>query len=73
MTDVACFCGCVYAFADDVGVCPECGEGVSFTREVGLDEAPTLPKATRMRSRLRHTGSRMPHPTSPSSVPQRRM
>jgi hypothetical protein len=42
MTEVACFCGCLFAFADDVGVCPECVEAVSLGRRVGLDEASEL-------------------------------
>lgn len=42
MTDVACFCGCVYAFAGDVGVCPKCGEAVSFILHPGLEEATEL-------------------------------
>jgi hypothetical protein len=32
MTEVACFCGCFYRFSGDIGVCPKCGELVSFTR-----------------------------------------
>ena len=32
MTDVACFCGCVYSFHEDVGVCPRCGEYASLSR-----------------------------------------
>jgi hypothetical protein len=33
MTDVACFCGCLYSFDGAVGPCPECGAvaGVSTT------------------------------------------
>jgi hypothetical protein len=26
MTDVACFCGCVYSFGGDAAACPRCGE-----------------------------------------------
>jgi hypothetical protein len=26
MTDVACFCGCLYAFDGAAGACPRCGE-----------------------------------------------
>lgn len=26
MTNVACFCGCLYSFDSDAGVCPGCGE-----------------------------------------------
>jgi hypothetical protein len=26
MTDVACFCGCLYSFDGDAGACPRCGE-----------------------------------------------
>lgn len=32
MIDVACFCGCSYSFVGDGGVCPSCGESVSFPR-----------------------------------------
>jgi hypothetical protein len=31
MTDVACFCGCVYSFCGDIGVCPGCGEYATFS------------------------------------------
>lgn len=39
MTDVACFCGYVYSFSGDVGVCPGCGERASFTH-VPAEEEP---------------------------------
>jgi hypothetical protein len=26
MTDVACFCGCLYSFDGGAGACPRCGE-----------------------------------------------
>jgi len=26
MTDVACFCGCLYSFAGSAGTCPRCGK-----------------------------------------------
>jgi hypothetical protein len=32
MIEVDCFCGCVYAFSDDIGVCPRCGEHVMIPR-----------------------------------------
>ncbi len=31
MTNVACFCGFVYSFSGDLGLCPQCGEYTSFT------------------------------------------
>jgi hypothetical protein len=31
MINVACFCGCSYSFTGDAGVCPQCGEAVTFT------------------------------------------
>ncbi len=31
MTDVACFCGCLYSFSGEVGVCPKCGDYASLT------------------------------------------
>ncbi len=31
MTDVACFCGCLYSFPGEVGVCPKCGEYACLT------------------------------------------
>ena len=30
MIKVVCYCGSAYSFAGDVGVCPQCGEHVSF-------------------------------------------
>jgi predicted ATP-dependent serine protease len=32
MIDVSCFCGCVYSFRGDIGVCPQCGEYATFSR-----------------------------------------
>lgn len=37
MTNVACFCGCVYSFSGAVGACPNCGEYTTFT-SVGVEE-----------------------------------
>ena len=31
MTDVACFCGCLFSFDGGVGACPRCGEVASVT------------------------------------------
>lgn len=31
MTDVACFCGCLYSFDGGAGACPKCGEVASVT------------------------------------------
>jgi hypothetical protein len=30
--DVACFCGCRFSCAENVGTCPGCGEYVSLSR-----------------------------------------
>jgi hypothetical protein len=61
MIEVDCFCGCVYAFSGDIGVCPKCGECATFPcvttaearqmrRELGavIDRSGTLtiPEAT---------------------------
>jgi hypothetical protein len=46
MIDVACFCGCSFSFAGDEGVCPQCGERVSFTD-------PVTDRAWEKRERLR--------------------
>jgi hypothetical protein len=39
MTDVACFCGCVYSFYGHAGACPGCGEVATLT--VGRASAGT--------------------------------
>jgi hypothetical protein len=31
MTDVACFCGCLYSFEGGAGACPKCGEVAAVT------------------------------------------
>jgi hypothetical protein len=31
MTDVACFCGCLYSFDSGGGACPDCGEYAAVT------------------------------------------
>jgi hypothetical protein len=31
MADVACFCGCCFAFAGTAGACPDCREAVTLT------------------------------------------
>jgi hypothetical protein len=61
MIEVDCFCGCVYAFSADIGVCPKCGEYVTIPRvttaevrqirrelggEIDLSGTVTLPEAT---------------------------
>lgn len=33
MTEVACFCGCVYSFVAGAGACPRCGEVAAVTAE----------------------------------------
>jgi hypothetical protein len=37
MMNVVCFCGCTYSFSGDLGVCPKCGEYVTFSH-VPMDE-----------------------------------
>lgn len=37
MTDVACFCGCLYSFDGGAGACPKCGEVASVTGPPVLD------------------------------------
>jgi hypothetical protein len=43
---VACFCGCRFSFAGDVGMCPGCGEYVTLTGRV------SAPEEQRMRAEL---------------------
>ena len=31
MTDVACFCGCLFSFNDGAGACPKCGKVANVT------------------------------------------
>ena len=37
MSSVACFCGCVYSFSGDVGVCPKCGVHTTYNH-VAIEE-----------------------------------
>jgi hypothetical protein len=36
--DVACFCGCRFSCAGDLGTCPGCGEHVSLGRVCDAEE-----------------------------------
>jgi hypothetical protein len=36
--DVACFCGCRFSCAGDLGTCPGCGENVSLSRVSDAEE-----------------------------------
>ena len=36
--DVACFCGCRFVCAEDLGACPDCGEYVSLSRVSDAEE-----------------------------------
>ena len=36
--DVACFCGCRFSCAGDLGACPGCGEYVSLSRVSDAEE-----------------------------------
>jgi hypothetical protein len=36
--DVACFCGCLFSCAGDLGTCPGCGEYVSLSRVSDAEE-----------------------------------
>ena len=36
--DVACFCGCRFSCAGDLGTCPGCGEYVSLSRVSDAEE-----------------------------------
>jgi hypothetical protein len=36
--DVACFCGCRFSSAGDLGTCPGCGEYVSLSRVSDAEE-----------------------------------
>ena len=36
--DVACFCGCRFPCAEDLGACPGCGEYVSLRRDSDTEE-----------------------------------
>ena len=38
MTDVACFCGCIYSFAGDLGICPRCGEHTTLNHVATEEE-----------------------------------
>jgi hypothetical protein len=42
MTEVACFCGCLFSFDSGAGACPKCGEIASVTGLPVL-EAPDAP------------------------------
>jgi hypothetical protein len=37
MTDVACFCGCLYSFDGGAGTCPKCGEVATVTAGPALE------------------------------------
>ena len=37
MTDVACFCGCLFSFNGGAGACPKCGEAASVTAGPALE------------------------------------
>ena len=39
--DVACFCGCRFSCARDVGTCPDCGEYVTPSRVSDTEEKQT--------------------------------
>jgi hypothetical protein len=54
MTDVACFCGCLYSFDGGAGGCPRCGEyatvstGSAFvSTERGQQYAQAVPATSR--------------------------
>jgi len=49
MTDVACFCGCLYAFDGDWGVCPECGEYTSVNPSCVAAQQPPRDELERFR------------------------
>jgi hypothetical protein len=36
--DVACFCGCRFSCAHDIGTCPDCGEYVTLSRVSDTEE-----------------------------------
>jgi hypothetical protein len=36
--NVACFCGCRFSCAGDLGTCPGCGENVSLSRVSDAEE-----------------------------------
>ena len=66
MTDVACFCGCLYSFDGGAGGCPRCGEYATvstrsaFTRtERGQQHAQAVP-ATGRNGQNRHTVGSFP-------------
>lgn len=40
--DVACFCGCRFSCAGDLGTCPGCGEYVSHSRVSDAEEKRML-------------------------------
>jgi predicted ATP-dependent serine protease len=37
--DVACFCGCRFSSAHDLGMCPDCGEYVTLSRVSDTEES----------------------------------
>jgi predicted ATP-dependent serine protease len=37
--DVACFCGCRFSSARDLGMCPDCGEYVTLSRVSDTEES----------------------------------
>jgi hypothetical protein len=50
MIDVVCFCGCSYSFAGHAGVCPRCGELVTFPRARGNQKPETRDRVDTLRA-----------------------
>jgi hypothetical protein len=67
MTDVACFCNCVYSFEGAAGACPRCGEVASIaTGAASADDE----RSRRARERMPLTGGSADGPVSAGELPE---
>jgi hypothetical protein len=65
MTDVACFCGCLFSFDGGEGACPRCGEVASVTSgrpEIPLPVTNGIGQNGQMRGHARNGPKPAPRP-----------